>query len=105
MSGRQHGACVVVGIDGSAAAIHAAVWTVDEAIAPDVPLRLVHVCDIEEAADAHTGEPCLDVEYADTAVRAAHAAVEATGKPVKVDTAILRRRPEERLSISRATPN
>jgi nucleotide-binding universal stress UspA family protein len=34
---------VVVGIDGSQAAIDAARWTVDEALSLNVPLRLVHV--------------------------------------------------------------
>jgi nucleotide-binding universal stress UspA family protein len=34
---------VVVGIDGSQAAIDAATWAVDEARSLNVPLRLVHV--------------------------------------------------------------
>ncbi|HZE14462.1 MAG TPA: universal stress protein [Mycobacterium sp.] len=95
MIDRRSGASVVVGIDGSAAAIHAAVWAIDEAISRDMPLRLVYVTHREEVADAHTDEASLDMEYAETALRAAHAAVEATGKTVKVDTAILRGRPAE----------
>ncbi len=36
---------VVVGVDGSKAAINAAQWAVDEAVHRDIPLRLVHVID------------------------------------------------------------
>jgi nucleotide-binding universal stress UspA family protein len=97
MSDRQSRAGIVVGIDGSAAAIHAAVWAIDEAVSRYIPLRLVYVTHGEEAAGAHPGGLSLDVEYAETALRAAHAAVEATGKPVKVDTAILPGSPAEAL--------
>jgi Universal stress protein family. len=38
---------VVVGVDGSDAAINAAKWAIDEAISRDVPLRIVHVTHIE----------------------------------------------------------
>lgn len=97
MGHNQLRACIVVGIDGSAAAIHTATWAIDEAISRDMPLRLVYVAHREDAAEAHTGEVSLDMEYAETALRAAHAAVETTGKPVKVDTAILHGRPAEAL--------
>ena len=63
---------VVVGIDGSDAAIHAAQWAVDEALSRDIPLRLLHVID---AASEDIG---LEVEFAEAASRAATAAVEAT---------------------------
>ena len=49
---------VIVGIDGSTAALRAALWAVDEAVSRDTPLRLVHVVpasghDLDEAlADA-----------------------------------------------------
>ena len=33
----------IVGIDGSKAALRAALWAVDEAVSRDTPLRLVHV--------------------------------------------------------------
>ncbi|OBK35969.1 hypothetical protein A5658_07340 [Mycobacterium sp. 1245111.1] len=33
---------VVVGIDGSQAALRAAEWAVDEAVSREIPLRLVH---------------------------------------------------------------
>lgn len=81
---------VLVGIDGSKAAISATAWAIEEATSSDVPLRLVHVTHIEEASLSQAEDFRLDVEYAEAALRAASAAVEATGKPVKVDTAVLR---------------
>jgi nucleotide-binding universal stress UspA family protein len=82
---------VVVGIDGSQAAIHAAEWAVDEAISREVPLRLVEIIpeQVEPAPFASVGNVRMEVEYGETALRIACAAVEATGKPVKVETAVL----------------
>lgn len=42
---------IVVGIDGSTAALKAAEWAVDEAVSRDIPLRLIHVTD----GDGHCG--------------------------------------------------
>jgi nucleotide-binding universal stress UspA family protein len=86
---------VVVGIDGSQAAIHAAEWAVDEAVSREVPLRLVEVIpqQVEPAPFASVGNVRMEVEYAETALRIASAAVAAAGKPVKVETAILRGNP------------
>ena len=83
---------VVVGIDGSQAAIQAAEWAVDEAVSREVPLRLVEVIaeQVEPAPFASVGNVQMEVEYAETALRIAAAAVAAAGKPVKVETAILR---------------
>jgi nucleotide-binding universal stress UspA family protein len=82
---------VVVGIDGSQAAIHAAEWAVDEAISREVPLRLVEVIPerVEPAPLASVGNVRMEVEYGQTALRIACAAVEAAGKPVKVETAVI----------------
>jgi nucleotide-binding universal stress UspA family protein len=82
---------VVVGIDGSQAAIHAAEWAVDEAVSREVPLRLVEIIpeQVEPAPFASVGNVRMEVEYGETALRIASAAVEATGKPVKVETAVL----------------
>ena len=82
---------VVVGIDGSQAAIHAAEWAVDEAVSREVPLRLVQVIaeQVEPAPFASVGNVRMEVEYGEAALRIATAAVEATGKAVKVETAIL----------------
>lgn len=79
---------VVVGIDGSNAAIRAAEWATSEAVHHQVPLRLVHV--IRTAAGSPAGDVEVDEEYAASALRAACAAVRATGMPVKTDVAVIR---------------
>jgi nucleotide-binding universal stress UspA family protein len=80
---------VVVGIDGSDTAIRAAEWAAKEAVHHDVPLRLVYIIQITEepmaSADAYPGEE----EFAEDSLRAARSAVQATGLPVKIDTAVL----------------
>ena len=77
---------VVVGIDGSHMAIWAAQWAIDEAISRDVPLRLVYVIKATHpSAEAYDEE----VHHAKASLHAAQAAVEAIGKPVKVETAIV----------------
>ena len=90
---------VIVGIDGSQAAIQAAMWAVDEAISRELPLRLIFVIpeDIEPAPFASVGNERMEHEYGETALRIASAAVEASGKIVKVETAILRGDPAAQL--------
>jgi nucleotide-binding universal stress UspA family protein len=78
---------VAVGIDGSAAAIHAAQWAADEAVSRDSPLRLIYIL------ERHSEAVRLETEYAKTALLTASAAVEATGQPVKIETAIIRGHP------------
>lgn len=56
---------IVVGIDGSRAAVHAALWAVDEAIGRDFPLRLLAAAEPPDGRDR-----------AETAVRSAAAAIE-----------------------------
>ena len=58
----------------------------------EVPLRLVEVIpeQVEPAPFASVGNVRMEVEYAEAALRIAAAAVAAAGKPVKVETAILR---------------
>ena len=77
---------VVAGIDGSDTAIRAAQWAIDEAISRSVPLRLVYVT---KATHPTADEYQLDVRHAKASLRAAQAAIEATGRPVKVETAIV----------------
>lgn len=84
----QSSQSIVVGIDGSNAAINAARWSLTEADSRDIPLRLVHVVHDGQQA-APTECPDLDTEYAETALRAADSALHALGKPVKVETAIV----------------
>lgn len=83
---------VVVGIDGSQAAIRAAEWAVDEAASREMPLRLVHTipAQVEPAPFSAVGNVNMEIEYAETALRVACTAVTATGKPVKVETEVLR---------------
>jgi nucleotide-binding universal stress UspA family protein len=80
---------VVVGVDGSYAAINAAKWAIDEAISRDVPLRIVHVTHIEGHRDTPASDFRLEVQYAESSLRAASAVVEATGKPVKIETDVI----------------
>lgn len=77
---------VVVGVDGSKAAIGAALWAVDEAVSRDVPLRLFYA--IERRGAPGPGDPIPGIATAENAIRHACAAIEATGRPVKVETEI-----------------
>ncbi len=78
---------VVVGVDGSKAAIAAARWAVDEAVSRDIPLRLVYV--IEPSESQATGDREGPLATARSALQDARRAVEATGQPAKVETEIL----------------
>jgi len=69
---------IIVGIDGSRIAVHAALWAVDEAISRGVPLRLV----------AAAGTPAERPD-AEAAVRSAAAAVAATGREVRIETEVI----------------
>ncbi|BDB41101.1 MULTISPECIES: universal stress protein [Mycobacterium] len=95
MRNLKPGPAVVVGVDGSRAAVHAAVWAVDEAASRDIPLRLVCVVDPMQPA----GSSVLDVRQAAarSALYDAYRAVEATGTPVKVETEILWGKPLNKL--------
>lgn len=76
---------VLVGIDGSHAAIGAATWAVEEAVSRSVPLVLISVMkSLHPSAEEYHRE----LHHADTSLRTARAAVESTGRPVKVDTEI-----------------
>lgn len=78
---------VIVGVDGSQAAISAALWGVDEAISRDTPLRLVSVI---KATHPSTDDYARDLEHAEKSLREARLAVEATRKPVDIQTDIPR---------------
>jgi nucleotide-binding universal stress UspA family protein len=93
MNHPQPAQCVVVGIDGSEAAINAAKWAVPEATSRDIPLRLIHAVP-ERTADAPAGDESLDIEYGETALRRASAALHAMGQPVKIDTDIVHGSPQ-----------
>ena len=78
---------IVAGIDGSTAAINAANWARRSDQQRD-PLRLVQV--VRTKASTPGEDDHLGTQYAETALHAAHAAIQVSGKPVKVDTAIRR---------------
>lgn len=85
MSDEHEFSSVLVGIDGSDAAIGAAVWAVEEAVSRSVPLQLICAMkSLHPSADEYQTE----LHHADASLRAARAAVESTGRPVKVDTEI-----------------
>lgn len=73
---------VIVGIDGSQAAIEAARWAVAEAADLGVSLRLVYVIDVRSAGVG------IKLQYAETALRAATRALSPLGS-VDVETAIV----------------
>jgi nucleotide-binding universal stress UspA family protein len=89
MNNPQSPARIVVGIDGSDAAISAARWAVTEAVSRNVPLRLVHA-----VPDDAMGDASLEVESAQASLRAADAAIAAIGEPVKVECDIVYGSPE-----------
>jgi nucleotide-binding universal stress UspA family protein len=99
MDGTQNLSSIVVGIDGSNAAIRAAEWAIDEAVSREIPLRLVHVIsrDTAPATLAPIDNSELELEYGEAVLRVAASAVTATGKPVKVETALLHGRASEAL--------
>jgi nucleotide-binding universal stress UspA family protein len=80
---------VVVGIDGSRAAIDAAMWAIDEAIDRDVPLRLVHATGMRRTPFAPAEALAPEIEYGETSLRAASSRVAASGKTVKVEAELL----------------
>lgn len=82
---------VVVGIDGSAAALRAALWAVDEAVTRDIPLRLVHVLENENSQRDEDSSPQL--AKAEQSIDRAVKAVEATDNLVKIETEVIRGRP------------
>ncbi len=86
MTDINHSLPVVAAIDGSDTAIHAAQWATDEAISRKVPLRLVCVMKAEHSsADDYYD----DLHHAEASLLAAQDAIEASGRPVKVETAIV----------------
>ncbi|AFM16298.1 universal stress protein UspA-like protein [Mycolicibacterium chubuense NBB4] len=86
MTSKKLAGPVIAGIDGSDAARDAAVWAADEATARGVPLRLIYATKrTHDSTDDYTA----DVQRARTSLQEARAAVEATGRPVTIETAIV----------------
>ena len=86
---------VVVGVDGSKAATHAARWAVDEAISRGIPLRLVYVIESPDSSVewAHKNR----IAAAHNALHDAERAAVGAGKLVKIETEILWGKPLTRL--------
>jgi nucleotide-binding universal stress UspA family protein len=87
MNNRRIRPAIIVGIDGSQAAIHAVQWAADEAVSRGASLLMLAVIKATHpsAADYHR-----DVMGAEESLQTARLAVEAMGRPVKVETDILR---------------
>jgi nucleotide-binding universal stress UspA family protein len=88
MNGSHTQPAVVIGVDGSAAALRAALWAVDEAASRDIPLRLIHALDADDSESLHRADTAGTFAAAERAVRRVVAAVEATDKPVKIEVDI-----------------
>lgn len=80
---------VVVGINGSRAAVNAAKWAVDEARSRQLPLRLVYVIAGQGAQPGSEPASEREVELGETALSEAESAVQGEHKPVEMETAIL----------------
>jgi nucleotide-binding universal stress UspA family protein len=74
---------ILVGIDGSDAAVGAALWSIDEAVSRNIPLRLVYVM---KATHPSKDSYDRDLHHAKASLHAAQAAVEAAEKTVKIET-------------------
>ncbi len=81
---------VVVGIDGSSAAIEAARWAIDEAISRTVPLRLIHVIPADNRPTPSVKDDRLAAQCAEAALHSACAAVQSGSRPVEVHTVVHR---------------
>ena len=77
---------VVVGVDGSKAAINAAFWAIDEAVSRDVPLRLMHVVEPKAEWIGHRDDVGSRSLSSEEVLNAADTAVKATGRSVRVET-------------------
>jgi nucleotide-binding universal stress UspA family protein len=92
---KPHSKSVVVGVDGSQAAVNAARWASEEAVTRRIPLRLVHVVRRKEAHSASTEASDWEVERGEAALDQAEAAVQATEESVEVETILLSGDPEQ----------
>jgi nucleotide-binding universal stress UspA family protein len=75
----------------SQAALRAALWAVDEVASTDIPLRLLYIRDLSPTAGG--GETQAATATAEEAVYDAYNAINAVGKPVKVEMDIVEGHP------------
>lgn len=85
---------VIVGIDGSKAALRSAIWAAEEAAAHDAPLRLTYVVGRKK----NTKKMNTRYDRAYGSLHRAWTAVEATGLPVKLEIDVLEGDPAEQLA-------
>ena len=88
---------VVVGVDGSDAALAAAQWAIDEAVDREVPLRLVHAIGIARDPSLPFDFYLPEIKYGEAALRTASSTVAAGDKTVKVETDLLWEQPDTAL--------
>lgn len=94
---------VVVGIDGSQAAVRAALWAVDEVAGTDIPLRLLYIRELSPTPSREKARSALTA--AEEAVYDAYHAITAVGKPVKVEMELAEGAPVPTLiQASESTP-
>jgi len=84
---------VVVGIDGSKAAVRAALWAIDDAVDRDIPLRLIYAIDPNNILGRDPDSAAHRLATADSVVRSAFMAIEASCAPVKIEAEIVQEDP------------
>lgn len=82
---------VVVGIDGSQAAMHAALWALEEVAGTDIPLRLLCIREPHPLAGRPPAPTTVDT--AEEALHDVYSAIQGRGKPVKVEMEIIEGQP------------
>jgi len=93
---------VVVGVDGSEAAIRAARWAVDEVAGTDIPLRLFYVTKPNRGASPSESRAALAA--AEEVVHDAYTAIDVIGMPLKVEMEVIEGQPVPALiAASRST--
>jgi nucleotide-binding universal stress UspA family protein len=86
-------AAVVVGIDGSKAAVREALWAIDEAVDRDIPLRLIYAIDPRNVLGRNPDSAAHRLATAEIAVRDAFIAIGASRAPVKIEAEIVQEDP------------
>jgi nucleotide-binding universal stress UspA family protein len=82
------GDSVVVGVDGSDAAIETAQWAVREAVARDLPLKLIFAADTIRT-QGHSALSGPEVTLGEGCLRTAAAAIDAMDQRVKVESEVV----------------
>jgi nucleotide-binding universal stress UspA family protein len=78
---------VVVGVDGSRAAIRAARWAVSEVAGTDIPIRLLYVTKANPGVSLSEARAAM--EAAEEVVHEAYTAIDAMGEPLKVEMELI----------------